>query len=192
MIVGIFEREINDKKSLNLEASLFGLSYAYLRKNDVFKARKTFNLIKNLDNPMFYQLEATILVKEKKYEEAYKVYKEALEKYANNISLIIGKANLLINSKQAYLAIEFLKKYVDLYPSNHLIYESLAKSYSIVGKKLLEHENLANAFYYKYDIQEAVTQMDLATKANDGNFYEKSRVEFRLNELKREADLLIN
>ena len=66
MIVGIFEREINDKKSLNLTASLFGLSYAYLRKNDVFKARKTFNLIKNLDNPMFYQLEATILVNEKK------------------------------------------------------------------------------------------------------------------------------
>ena len=192
LIVSIFEREINDKTSLNLEASLFGLSYAYLRKNDVFKARKTFNLIKNLDNPMFYQLEATILVNEKKYEEAYRVYKDALEKYANNISLIIGKANLLINSKQANLAIEFLKKYVDLYPSNHLIYESLAKSYSIVGKKLLEHENLANAFYYKYDIQEAVTQMDLATKANDGNFYEKSRVEFRLNELKREADLLIN
>lgn len=192
LVVSIFEREINDKKSLNLEASLFGLSYAYLRKNDVFKARKTFNLIKNLDNPMFYQLEATILVNEKKYEEAYRVYKDALEKYANNISLIIGKANLLINSKQANLAIEFLKKYVDLYPSNHLIYESLAKSYSIVGKKLLEHENLANAFYYKYDIQEAVTQMDLATKANDGNFYEKSRVEFRLNELKREADLLIN
>ncbi len=53
---------------------------------------------------------------------------------------------------------------------------------------MLEHENLSNAFYYKYDIQEAVTQMDLATKANDGNFYEKSRVEFRLNELKREAD----
>ena len=192
LIVSIFEREINDKTSLNLEASLFGLSYAYLRKNDVFKARKTFNLIKNLDNPMFYQLEATILVNEKKYEEAYKVYKDALEKYANNISLIIGKANLLINSKQAHLAIEFLKKYVDLYPSNHLIYESLAKSYSVLGKKLLEHENLANAFYYKYDIQEAVTQMDLATKANDGNFYEKSRVEFRLNELKREADLLIN
>ena len=186
LIVSIFEREINDKKSLNLEASLFGLSYAYLRKNDIFKARKTFNLIKNLDNPMFYQLEATILVNEKKYEEAYKVYKEGLEKYANNISLIIGKANFLININQANLAIEFLKKYVDLYSSNYLIYELLAKSYSILGKKLLEHENLANA------IEEAVTQMDLATKANDGNFYEKSRVEFRLNELKREADLLIN
>jgi hypothetical protein len=32
----------------------------------------------------------------------------------------------------------------------------------------------------------------LANKSKDGNFYEKSRVEFRLNELKREAELLIN
>ena len=192
LIVNIFEREINNETSLNQDASLFGLAYAYLRGNDIFKARKTFDLIKNFDSPMFYQLEAIILFNEKKYEETYKVYKKGLEKYANNISLIIGKANFLININQANLAIEFLKKYLDLYSSNYLIYELLAKSYSMLGKKLLEHENLANAFYYKYDIQEAVTQMDLATKANDGNFYEKSRVEFRLNELKREADLLIN
>jgi len=192
LIVNIFEREINDETSLNQDASLFGLAYAYLRGNDIFKARKTFDLIKNFDSPMFYQLEAIILFNEKKYEETYKVYKKGLEKYANNISLIIGKANFLININQANLAIEFLKKYLDLYSSNYLIYELLAKSYSMLGKKLLEHENLANAFYYKYDIQEAVTQMDLATKANDGNFYEKSRVEFRLNELKREADLLLN
>ena len=192
LIVNIFEREINNETSLNQDASLFGLAYAYLRGNDIFKARKTFDLIKNFDSPMFYQLEAIILFNEKKYEETYKVYKKGLEKYANNISLIIGKANFLININQANLAIEFLKKYLDLYSSNYLIYELLAKSYSMLGKKLLEHENLANAFYYKYDIQEAVTQMDLATKANDGNFYEKSRVEFRLNELKREADLLLN
>jgi len=192
LIVNIFEREINNETSLNQDASLFGLAYAYLRGNDIFKARKTFDLIKNFDSPMFYQLEAIILFNEKKYEETYKVYKKGLEKYANNISLIIGKANFLININQANLAIEFLKKYLDLYSSNYLIYELLAKSYSMLGKKLLEHENLANAFYYKYDIQEAVTQMDLASKANDGNFYEKSRVEFRLNELKREADLLLN
>ena len=192
LIVNIFEREINNETSLNQDASLFGLAYAYLRGNDIFKARKTFDLIKNFDSPMFYQLEAIILFNEKKYEETYKVYKKGLEKYANNISLIIGKANFLININQANLAIEFLKKYLDLYSSNYLIYELLAKSYSMLGKKLLEHENLANAFYYKYDIQEAVTQMDLATKANDGNFYEKSRVEFRLNELKREADILLN
>ena len=33
--------------------------------------------------------------------------------------------------------------------------------------------------------------MDLATKSSDGNFYEKSRVDFRLKELKREAEILL-
>ena len=141
---------------------------------------------------MVFQLNATLLISEKKYKEAYEVYVNGLKKYPNNITLVAGAANLLIRSGQAAEALVFLKKYTSLFSSNSLIYELFAQVYSVQGLKLLEHESLSNAYYYKYDIQEAVTQMDLATKANDGNFYEKSRVEFRLNELKREADLLLN
>jgi len=191
-IINYFEREINNKNSLNEKASYFGLTYAYLRNNEINKAREVFEILKNIENSMVFQLNATLLISEKKYKEAYEVYVNGLKKYPNNITLVAGAANLLIRSGQAAEALVFLKKYTSLYSSNSLIYELFAQVYSVQGLKLLEHESLSNAYYYKYDIQEAVTQMDLATKANDGNFYEKSRVEFRLNELKREAELLIN
>ena len=48
---------------------------------------------------------------------------------------------------------------------------------------------MAESFYYQFNLQEAINQMDLAVKANDGNFYEKSRVEARLKQLKEEKAL---
>ena len=54
------------------------------------------------------------------------------------------------------------------------------------GEKLLQYENLAEAAYYNFNLQEAIMRMDLAIKANDGDFYEKSRVESRLKQFQRE------
>jgi len=108
------------------------------------------------------------------------------------VSLITGAANLMIALNQSKQVIEFLKKYSELYSNLPIIHELLAKGYSALGFRLLEHESLSNAFYYRYNIQEAIIQMDLATKSSDGNFYEKSRVDFRLKELKREAEILLN
>ena len=69
------------------------------------------------------------------------------------------------------------------------LYKLLAKAYSLNGKKLLQYESLAESFYYRYNLQEAIVQMDMAVKARDGNFYEKSRVESRLKQLQREKEI---
>ena len=65
----------------------------------------------------------------------------------------------------------------------------MSKAQAKEGKVLLKHENLAEAFYYRYNIKEAITLLDLAVRAKDGNFYEKSRVESRLKELQKELEL---
>ena len=69
------------------------------------------------------------------------------------------------------------------------LYRLLAKAYSLNGKQLLQYESLAEAFYYKYNLQEAITQMDMAVRAEDGDFYEKSRVESRLKQLQKEKEV---
>ena len=191
-IIGHFEREIQDKNSLNEIASYYGLAYAYLRNNKADQAMQTFNLIEHVDHSMVYQLKANILTNDNRFQEAYIAYEEGLKKYPNNVSLITGAANLMIALNQSKQAIEFLKKYSELYSNLAIIHELLAKGYSALGLRLLEHESLSNAFYYRYNIQEAIIQMDFATKSSDGNFYEKSRVDFRLKELKREAEILLN
>jgi predicted Zn-dependent protease len=82
-----------------------------------------------------------------------------------------------------------LQDYLLIYPEDPNLYELMAKAQAREGKVLLQHENLAEAFYYRYNIKEAITLLDLAASAKDGNFYEKSRVESRLKELKKEWKL---
>ena len=57
-----------------------------------------------------------------------------------------------------------------------------------MGKNLLRHQAQGEAYLRRYNLQGAVEQMDLAVKANDGDFYEQSIVEARLNQLKQMID----
>ncbi|MEK9940150.1 MAG: hypothetical protein VW548_04205 [Methylotenera sp.] len=51
----------------------------------------------------------------------------------------------------------------------------------------MSHQALSEAYYRKYDLKRAIEQMDLAAKANDGDFYQQSIVEARLKELRKKA-----
>ncbi len=57
------------------------------------------------------------------------------------------------------------------------------------GQALLKHQAQAEAYYRQYDVNRAVEQMEFASKAKDGNFYERSIVEARLKELRRQQDI---
>jgi len=193
-ISNIFKSEIKLKMHLDISGAYFGLTYALLRQNKIKEARENFNALKkfNINNPMIYELEANLLKKENKNEEAYQIYKKAIDKYPYYRSFIYGLSEMLINSNNSLKAIDFIKSKLDSFGSDSRLYELLAKAYSINGKTLLEHESLANAFYYMFNINDAISQMDLATKTNSEDFFDKSRVEHRLKELKREAELMNN
>ena len=65
------------------------------------------------------------------------------------------------------------------------MYDLLAKAYTMQNKTLLSHQAQSEAYYRKYDLPRALEQMDLAAKANDGDFYQKSIVEARLKQLRQ-------
>ena len=101
-------------------------------------------------------------------------------------------SNLLLQSNQSDKVIELLSNYLSTYDKDSIFYELLAKAHNQKRNYLLEHENLSDAYYFQFDIQNAISQMDLATKTNSEDFFAKSRVEHRLKELKREAELMNN
>ena len=190
-IINILEINIKNKSYFNEAGERFALAYAYLRNNMIFKARSELEAImkKNKPNPMVLNLEAIILIQEGKQKEATQLYKKGLNMYPNHRAFVYGLAEHYIRSSKTNIAIDLLQDYLLIYPEDPNLYELMAKAQAREGKVLLQHENLAEAFYYRYNIKEAITLLDLAASSKDGNFYEKSRVESRLKELKREWKL---
>ena len=99
--------------------------------------------------------------------------------------MIYGYAEHFVAIKQPENAISLVKEKLGLYPDDAKLYDLLAKSYTLQNKVLLSHQALGEAYYRKYDLMRAIEQMELASKANDGDFYQKSIVEARLQELRR-------
>ena len=169
----------------------YALAYAYLRNGNFNKAQSELEWIKStkLENPMIDKLNIEILLKKGDINSAYLTIKKALTRYPNYRVFVYELANYYIETKSIKEAIKLLQSYVLAFKTDPELYKLLAKAYSLNGKQLLQYENLAEAFYYEYNLGEAIVQMDMAVRARDGNFYEKSRVEARLKQLQREKEI---
>tara|TARA_B100000787_G_scaffold168584_1_gene157625 strand:+ start:505 stop:1935 length:1431 start_codon:yes stop_codon:yes gene_type:complete len=185
------ENNVKNKTYANELGERYALSYAYLINNNFKGATRELEWLKskNIQNPMIDQLNIEILLKKGDIDAAFLAIKKALIKYPNYRSFVYALANYFIETKSINEAVKFLESYVKIFHSDPEIYKLLAKAYSLNGREVLQYESLAESFYYSYDLQEAIVQMDMATRARDGNFYEKSRVEARLKQLQREKEI---
>ena len=185
------EININNKSYVSELGERFALAYAYLLNEDFKDAEREMAWLKstNIKNPMIDQLNIEILIKKGNINTAYSSLKKALKKYPNYRAFVYELANYFIETKSADEAIKFLQSYLIIFKTDPELYKLLAKAYSLNGKKLLQYENLAESFYYRYHLQEAIAQMDMAVRSRDGNFYEKSRVESRLKQLQKEKEI---
>jgi len=185
------EINVKNKTFVSELGERYALAYAYLLNEDFDDVQRELKWLKNknINNPMIEQLNIEFLIKKGDINAAYEAIKKALKKYPNYRAFIYELANYLIEKNSIKDAIKFIQSYLLAYSSDPELYTLLAKAYSLNGNQLLQYESLSQSFYYRYNLQEAIMQMDMAVKARDGNFYEKSRVEARLKQLQREKEI---
>jgi predicted Zn-dependent protease len=133
---------------------------------------------------MIENLAARLEVARNKPIEAAEKYASGLQAFPDNRALIHGYAEHYLATKQATQAIQLIKMKQGFYPDDAYMYDLLAKAYNMQNKALLSHQAQSEAYYRKYDLARAIEQMDLAAKANDGDFYQQSIVEARLRQLR--------
>ncbi|MGB4811054.1 MAG: M48 family metalloprotease [Methylophilaceae bacterium] len=185
--IRVFEQNIKDGRASNVAVVHYGLAVAYLRKNNLAQAEKEVAWLKKNAPPhaMIESLSAKLQVAKNNPQAAGKQYEAALKIYPDNRGLNYGYADHLLAIKQADNAINLAKSQQKLYPSDAKFYEVLASAYTMKNKFLLAYQAQGEAYFRKYDLVRAIEQMELATKTNDGDFYQKSIVEARLKELRR-------
>ena len=187
-MINIFTENISNKSYGNESAENFSLSYAYLRNNQINEARETLNKIIHLKkvSPMIVELEANILKKEGKLIAAQILYEEALFKNSNYNAFIYGLTDIYIQMNKFEKAVNLIEKALLIYPRDFNLYRFLAEVYSKQNASYLKYKNLGEYFYFSFDLKESVNQMSLAIDASDANFYDKSKAEQRMKEIKDE------
>jgi beta-barrel assembly-enhancing protease len=182
-----FEQNIKERRFSNEVAEHYGLALSYLRSNDPVKAQSQLQwLQKNAPaHPNFEHLSAEIQVNSHQEAKALEIYKRALKEFPTHRGLIYGEVELLLSNRNIDQAINLVNDKKALYPNDANLYDMLAKAYGMQGKVLLKHQAQSESYFRKYDLGKAVEQMEFASKAKDGNFYEHSIVEARLKELRR-------
>ena len=190
----ILEKNIKNKIYINEGGERFALAYIYLIDNEFIKSYEQMQWLfdNEQSNPMLSQLYINYLIKTNKVTEAKKIYEQNLNFFPSNRSFIYGLADLYLETQDSEKAIKLLKENEQKFSQDPILYKLFAKGYANQGKKLLQYENSAEAAYYNFNLQEAIIRMDLAIKANDGDFYQKSRVESRLKQFQKEQQIHTN
>lgn len=184
--ITLFEQNIRERRFNNEAAEHYGLAVAQLRKNAFAQVEKELAwLRKNAGaHAMIETLAVRLEVAKNNPLQADKQYAAALARYPDNRELIYGYAEHYLAIKQPDKAVKLVLAKQGLYPDDAHFYDLLAKAYSMQNKSLLSHQAQSEAHYRKYDLVRAIEQMDLAAKANDGDFYQQSIVEARLKQLR--------
>jgi predicted Zn-dependent protease len=188
--IAMFKDNLKEKRYSSETAQHYGLAIAYIRANDINGAIEQLNWLKNNapKHAFFAMLAANIEVARDQPAQAEKAYKAGLASYPNHRALIHGYAQHLIRVHQYDAAIKLASEKLVLFPSDPVLYEIKSKSYAALGKRLLSHQAQGEAYFYRYHLNKAIEQMDLAVRAGDGDFYQQSIAEARLNELRKQID----
>jgi predicted Zn-dependent protease len=189
-----FQDNLKERRFANETAEHYGLALALLRKNDLAGVQTQVKWLKNnaqkynQKNAFIENLIARLEVARNNPQAAASQYAKSLALYPNHRSLIYGYAEHFLAINQPDKAIKLVQDKRMQYPSDAYFYTILAKAYTAKNKNLLRFQAQGEAYYRQYNLKKAIEQMEFATKAKDGNFYEQSIVEARLKELKRLQD----
>lgn len=188
--INTFRINLQEKRYASESAEHYGMALAMLRKSDLAGAREQVAWLRRnaIPNALIETLATRVAVAGQPFEVAGQQYLKALGEYPEHRALIYDYANHLLGSRQLDKLLQLIADKLDRFPDDPYLYELRARAYSIKGKSLLMHQAQGEAYARRYNLRGAVEQMDLAARATDGDFYEKSIVEARLSQLRQRLD----
>jgi predicted Zn-dependent protease len=188
--ISYFQENLQQYRYSNLSAQHYGLAIAYMRANNIAEARKQLAWLESNSqaHPYYASLAAKLEVEAKNAIQAEQRFQSGLQRYPSHLELIISYAKHLVELRQYDKALRFIEEKQASFPDNPQLYEIKAKCYAAQDKRMLSFQAQGEAYVRRYNIARAVEQMDLATKAGDGDFYLSSIVEARLKTLRAMLD----
>lgn len=184
--VAHFNEAVRERRYADEAGARFGLASALLRARDFRRATSEVEAVKKLagSDPMVSLLSARIYLGEGDAAGARDILRTGLSRFPNYRPLHYAYVDVLQGMGQHQAALAWLSELVKSYPRDARLYSLQAKSYAASGKRLLQHQALAETYVLQGTLPAAIEQLQLAQKSGDGDFYQLSAVEARLRDLR--------
>ncbi|MDR2240368.1 MAG: M48 family metalloprotease [Zoogloeaceae bacterium] len=181
-----FESQLRERKYMSEAAARYGLALAQMRAGNFPAVENEVAALRRLKtaSPMIDTLAADVKKAQGDLNSALSLYREARVRYPHYKALIYGQIDALLANGQAQAALKTATEELQLTPSDAILYGWQAKSYAALGKRLQQHRAQAELYVLQGQLAAAVEQLELAQKAEDGDFFEHSQADARLRELR--------
>jgi predicted Zn-dependent protease len=184
--VAYFDDLVRQHRYASEAGARYGLASALATTRDFPRAGNEIETLRKLigAHPMVELLAARIRSGAGDPSGAREVLRAALARVPNYKPLHYAYVEALQTSGQNQAATERLAELMKIYPRDVRLYGLQAKSYAALGKRLLQHQALAEVYVLQGTLPAAIEQLQLAQKSGDGDFYQLSSIEARLRDLR--------
>jgi len=141
------------------------------------------------ESPEFIIAKADVENRLGRHDVALKRLQKALAVHPGSHALNLAFARQAVGQKQFELARRQLDRYLEYFPEDPDLYALLAKVSGETGDALSAHTYQAEHHYLSGRLDEAILQLEIAANTPGLSFYDSSRVESRLEHLRREKNI---
>ena len=113
-----------------------------------------------------------------------------MDRYPGNQAIALEYGRALLSKNDPELAVEAsaaLRKQLVSQPDDPALYALYARASSLAGDEIRATEAIAESYYQRGGIKEAITQLEGLERQDDLDYYQRARVNARLIELRIET-----
>jgi len=173
-------------------ANLYGLAIARQKNAEYDKAGAILSdLLEKEPSRLAFQLQmADLHLKRGQHEKAVDALADLYHTFPGNQAIALEYGKALLNQRNPELAetaIVVLRQQLVTGKNDPALYTLYAQAADIAGDKVRATEAIAEAYYQRGGIEEAITQLESLERQADLDYYQRARVSARLMELRIEA-----
>ena len=169
------------------EALAYGLARALMRAGRLDEAEARLQPLRGKPAGTVWVegLAAEIRLARKDAAGAIRILEAAQKQSPSSRSVSYALADARILGGRADAAAAELRQRIDNRSGDPRLWQLLSRAYAALGKRTEQHRTQAEVYYLRGSLPAAIEQLEIARRANDGDFYTLSAVDARLRELKQ-------
>ncbi len=173
------------------EAMRYGLVMSLIEGRHLDAAEEAIAPLLEADpkRQIYRMLLAELRHQQDRRDESLDILAKLYSEFPGNRAITTQYANTLMHEKNpehARLAMDILRRHLRRFPQDLHMTELLARAADRVGDNVRAAEALADSYYMRGGIKEAIEQLERVTKREDLDYYQRSRINARLADLRSE------